>query len=224
MAISGLVFDFDGLILDTEVPEFEAWQHLFRDHGCELELSVWQQCIGTSADAFDPYDYLEQQLGRPVDRTELREKHRAHFLKTVEANKALPGILEYLTEAADLGLLVGLASSSTRDWVTGHLARLGLLGYFDCIRTRDECPLVKPHPDLYRSVLENWGLAASEAVAFEDSLNGLKAAKAAGMLCVVVPNRVTNDMPLGLADLRLNSLSDLTLKELLVRLAKPRAK
>ena len=74
--IRALIFDFDGLILDTEVPEFQAWQEIFQVHGCHLPLATWATCIGTSSEAFDPYAYLEAQLGRTVDREAVRVQCR----------------------------------------------------------------------------------------------------------------------------------------------------
>jgi beta-phosphoglucomutase-like phosphatase (HAD superfamily) len=118
-----------------------------------------------------------------------------------------------------MGLKVGVASSSTRDWVRGHLARLGILESFDCLRCRDDVASAKPEPDLYISVLECLGVLASEAIAVEDSPNGVMAAKRAGLRCVAIPNSITARLDLGQADMVLGSLADLTLAELLRKIA-----
>jgi beta-phosphoglucomutase-like phosphatase (HAD superfamily) len=118
-----------------------------------------------------------------------------------------------------MGLKLGVASSSTSDWVKGHLARLGILERFDCIRCRDDVPNAKPEPDLYLAVLECLGVRASEAIAIEDSPNGLLAAKRAGLRCVAIPNSITANLDLGEADLLLDSLADVSLAELLEKLS-----
>jgi HAD superfamily hydrolase (TIGR01509 family) len=126
----------------------------------------------------------------------------------------LPGIEEWLTEARRLGLKLGIASSSTRQWVMGHLDRLGLGGW-DCIRCREDTVRAKPDPDLYLAVLDCLGIGPGQAIAVEDSLNGLAAAKAAGLFCVAVPCSMTAHMDLSAADLRLGSLAQRSLAEVL---------
>jgi HAD superfamily hydrolase (TIGR01509 family) len=135
----------------------------------------------------------------------------------VLANKLLPGVVEHLDAARAAGLKVGVASSSSRDWVMGHLVRLGILDRFDCLRCRDDVANVKPEPDLYVAVLECLGVAASEAIAIEDSPNGVLAAKRAGLRCVAIPNSITARLDLGQADVVLGSLAEVTLAELLRR-------
>jgi HAD superfamily hydrolase (TIGR01509 family) len=135
------------------------------------------------------------------------------------AQEALPGVVRHLEEARAMALKLGVASSSTSDWVRGHLARLGILESFDCIRCRDDVTNAKPEPDLYISVLECLGVRASEAIAIEDSPNGVLAAKRAGLRCVAIPNSITAGLDLGQADLILGSLAELTLAELLSKLS-----
>jgi HAD superfamily hydrolase (TIGR01509 family) len=217
--IRALVFDFDGLILDTEGPDYCAWQEIFQERGCNLPLELWCDCIGRSADWFDPIAYLEDRLGRSLDREAILLGHRRRHHHLLEAQQILPGIESYLTDAARLGLRIGIASSSSRQWVLGHLERLGLGGHWECIRCWDDVESAKPAPDLYLAVLEHLGVSASEAVAFEDSPNGIAAAKAAGIFCVAVPNGLTADLDLSGADMCLRSLARISLPELLSRIA-----
>jgi HAD superfamily hydrolase (TIGR01509 family) len=220
--IRGLIFDFDGLILDTEVPDFAAWQEMFAEHGTELPRAMWSPLIGHAIASFDIYDYLEQQSGRTIDRDDVRARRRARFHEMIAAQAILPGVEAWIREAKARGLKVGLASASDRAWVTGHLERLGLHVHFDTVKTRDDVPVGKPDPAVYRAALEALGLAAAEAVAFEDSMNGIAAAKGAGLFCVAIPNAMTLDLDLSAADLRLASLADLTLDELLAEIARRR--
>ncbi|EGL83229.1 Haloacid dehalogenase domain protein hydrolase [Caldalkalibacillus thermarum TA2.A1] len=137
---------------------------------------------------------------------------------SLEHETLRPGVLAYLQEAKQLGLKVGLASSSSHQWVMEHLERYNIAHYFDSIHTADTVKQVKPHPELYEQAVNALGVSADEAVAFEDSLNGLKAAKSAGLYCVIVPNPTTAALPFEGFDLRLQSMEELSLQEVINRI------
>jgi HAD superfamily hydrolase (TIGR01509 family) len=219
--IRALVFDFDGLILDTEGPDYRAWQDVFREHGGDLPVELWCECIGRSADWFDAVSYLENQVGRSLDREAITARQRRRHHELLEAEAVLPGIVAYLDDAQRLGLRVAIASSSSRQWVVGHLERLGLADRWQCIRCWGDVERAKPSPDLYLSALDHLGVNAGEALAFEDSPNGIAAAKAAEMTCVAVPNPLTEGLDLSQADIRLGSLTEMPLSELLDRIGVP---
>jgi len=212
--IQALIFDFDGLILDTEGPDYQSWQEVYQDYGCTLPMSEWARWIGTMG-AFDPYAYMEDQLGRPVDRAAVRARRRARFEELMAGQSLLPGVREYVLEARRLGLYTGIASSSPRNWIVGRLGPLGLEPYFDRIRCADDVAQTKPDPAVYRAALEALGVHPHQAVALEDSPNGILSAKRAGLYCVAVPNALTRELDLSLADLRLGSLAELPLARLL---------
>lgn len=216
--IKGLIFDFDGLILDTETPIFQSWDEIFRQHGCQLSLSDWADYIGRSEGSFDFLIHLEAQVGSPIDRAGISRTRREREAWLIEQQPILPGVQESLRRAQDLKLRLGVASSSSCEWVTGNLTRLGLNGYFECIRGADDVRVTKPAPDLYLDVLEGLGLQAGEAVALEDSPNGVTAAKRAGLYCIAIPNPLTRQLNLAHADLRLDSLLELDLDGLLSQL------
>jgi HAD superfamily hydrolase (TIGR01509 family) len=213
--MQALIFDFDGLILDTEVPDLQSWQEVYAAHGCDFPMGLWARNVGTAGDPFDAYAHLEAHLGRPVDRDAIRARRHRRFAELVEAQAVMPGITDYLAEARRLGLKLGVASSSSRDWVTGHLARLGLAGSFDSIKSANDVQRAKPDPALYHAVLDALGLAPERAIAFEDSPNGIVAAKRAGVFGVAVPNAVTRQLEFDGADLRLDSLAEMPLQQLL---------
>lgn len=217
-----VVFDFDGLILDTERPEFEAWRHVFEHHGVEpLTVEEWAHCIGTR-DALDPLDVLAERLGEPLpDRDAAKAIGKPRHDELLALEEALPGVVEWLDEAQSLGLGIAVASSSHLDWVQGHLERLGLIDRFACLSCFDDVVQPKPAPDLYLAACESLGVAPGEAVAVEDSRNGILAAKAAGMAAVAVPHGLTAHLDFSEADLRLSSLAELRLGEALKRLAGP---
>ena len=213
--VQALIFDFDGLILDTEGPEFQAWQEIYTAHGCELRLEVWAQGIGTAADTFNPYDHLETLYRQPLLRDALRQQCHQRSAELIEQQAVLPGVKDYLLEARRLGLKTGLASSSSHAWVEGHLGRLGLLPQFDCIKCSDDVAQVKPDPALYLAVLTELNVPPQQAIAFEDSPNGILAAKRAGIFCVAVPNALTAQLVLDRSDRRLFSMVELPLEQLL---------
>lgn len=217
-----LIFDFDGLIVDTEVPDFQSWQEIYQAYDCHLPLSTWLTCIGGSADLFNPYDYLEAELGQPIKREKIRSKQRQRYAELVETQPVLPGVKDYINDAKRLGLKVALASSSSHDWVDGNLSRLGLIEHFDCIKCSDDVKNVKPDPKLYQSVLDELNFRADEGIVLEDSANGILAAKRAGLFSVAVPNAMTRHLSLDLADLQLNSLADLPLEKLILQVQQNR--
>jgi HAD superfamily hydrolase (TIGR01509 family) len=216
--IRAIVFDFDGLILDTEEPVYRSWLEVYEAHGEELPFEKWVQIVGSTTAGFHPQHHLEERLGRPLPK-EVLDRRVDRRTELVLANTLLPGVVDHLDAARERGLRLGVASSSTAEWVRGHLARLGILDRFQCIRCRDDVAHAKPEPDLYLAVLECLGVSAAEAIAVEDSPNGVAAAKRAGIRCVAIPNSITARLDLGEADLMLSSLADVTVAELLERLA-----
>ncbi len=213
--IRALIFDFDGLILETETPIYKSWNELYQSYGCELPLPSWVTLIGGSDHSFDPFIELERQAGHPLDKAAIEPSRRKREMDMVEAQPVLPGVIQYLNDAKNLKLKIGLATSSSCAWVTGHLNRLGIIHYFDCIRGRDDVERVKPEPELYQKVLKNLDLQSGEAIVFEDSPNGIQAAKTAGLFCVAVPNGMTRSLPLNQADLTLNSLVEMSLSDVI---------
>jgi HAD superfamily hydrolase (TIGR01509 family) len=210
-----VIFDFDGLILDTETPEFEAWQEIYGEYGAALSLDAWADCIGQRAGVFDPIAHLEKLIGRDVPRAELKERHRARFHQLVHDEALRPGILSYLDDADRLGIKLSVASSATRDWVEGHLTRHEIAHRFASIVTVEDVTHAKPDPELFNLALARTGVAAERAVVLEDSPNGLLAANRAGIFAVAVPNPVTAALHLGHADLTVASLAECLLEKLI---------
>jgi len=209
-----LIFDFDGLILETEEPIYKSWLQVYQAFGQDLPLEEWSLVVGTS-DHTDPLLVLEQRLGRPLDRPALALQRKAMEAALVAAQPIMPGVELFLKDARRLSVKLAVASSSSGRWVGGHLRRLGLLDYFDCLRVREDVALTKPDPSLYLAAAACLGVRPQEAIALEDSTNGILAAKRAGMYCVAVPNAITCSFDLSQADLQLSSLAELPLEELL---------
>jgi HAD superfamily hydrolase (TIGR01509 family) len=218
VAIRGLLFDFDGLLIDTETPARLAYEELYREHGHELPLEQWATLVGTIGADFDPDAHLEELVGQPLDHVALAERRRAREFELTDIEDFRPGIEDYLAEAEARGLATAIVSSSSTDWIDRHLLRLDRRNSFDAIvAANGDVARAKPQPDLYREALEVLRLEPSEAIAFEDSLNGIRAAKGAGIFVVAVPNPITETFALDEADLLLGSLEDLSLGELIER-------
>lgn len=208
-----LIFDFDGLILDTEGPSYVAWQDTYTEYGGSLAFDTWADWVGTRSNR--PYEDLQQQLGRVLDPEEVRARQRARVLTLIEREVVRPGVVDYITQAQQLGLKLAVASSSGCEWVTTHLERLGLLKHFESVKCADHVEHTKPDPALYLLALEALGVEAHEALVLEDSPNGILAARRAGIFCVAVPNDLTRSLNFDQANYRLNSMADMPLADLL---------
>lgn len=218
MMIEALIFDFDGLILDTETPDYQSWKELYEAYGCDLPIDLWQSNIG-AVDHFDPYAYLEAQLGKRLDRKQISQQRRQRDDELLAAQTILPGVEQYLIDARQLGLRTGLASSSDHSWVDRHLDQLRLNHYFEVVICRDDVGnRGKPQPDVYLATIAALQVEPGQGLALEDSPNGVAAAKQAGLFCVAVPNEMTRQLDFARADYRLNSLASMPLTALIDRI------
>jgi HAD superfamily hydrolase (TIGR01509 family) len=211
--IRALIFDFDGLILDTETALIDAYGDVHEAHGHSFDRPLFTRSVGHADYAFDPW----KGFGAGADKGRLEAERRAFNARRNEAQPILPGVVELIAEARKAALKVGLASNSGHAHVEGHLARLGLAPNFDFVACREDVASPKPEPDLYRLVLNHFGIRPKEAVAFEDSHTGTLAAKRAGVWVVAVPNVSTGHHDFGHVDLRVASLADCRLADLTAR-------
>jgi putative hydrolase of the HAD superfamily len=209
--IRALIFDFDGVILDTETPLVEAWARVHEDAGVAFEREHAHAVIGHVDVAFDPW----QAFPTHVDRNQLEQSYLRHKRTLIAAEQVLPGVEALLDAAEARGLRLGVASNSSHSHVDGHLQRLGLFSRFHAISCRDDVTVGKPAPDVYLHVMRQLGVNPSETVAFEDSIPGHEAAHAAGVRVVVVPNPSTAHFAFPRAWLQVPSLAQLTLDRLL---------
>lgn len=214
--VRALVFDFDGLLVDTESAALRAWEETLAEQGLPMPRELWHAAVGGQGSDAAMIGYLAEVLGH-ADATALREQWWTRHLALVNATPLRPGVAGYLADAVKLGLGLAIASSATGDWVAAHLRRLGTHEAFTVVATVDAHP-PKPAPDTYLSALAGLGVGAAQAIAFEDSPAGVVAAKAAGLRCVAVPNPATAPLSFSAADLVLPSLDTVTLPELLRQL------
>jgi HAD superfamily hydrolase (TIGR01509 family) len=222
VAIKALIFDFDGLLMDTETTLLESWRREWRRHGLELDESRFfadhggdindERCAALSAAAGPAFDPAASLARRTAYR---KEAHAAMGLN--------PGLGAWLDEAEGEGLQLAVASSSGRAWVTGHLARTGDLARFEVVACGDEVAACKPDPAVYRLALERLGLPPQAALAFEDTPHGVSAAVSAGLRCVAIPHGYVSSTCFPHAALVLPSATTATLTEVLSRTDPPPA-
>jgi HAD superfamily hydrolase (TIGR01509 family) len=214
--IRALIFDFDGLILDTETSLIDAYGDVHAAHGVPFDRPLFTRSVGHADYAFDPW----RAFGAAADRAPLEAEKSAFRRTRNEASPILPGVVALLGAGRTAGLWIGLASNSGHEHVEGHLARLGLADRFDFIACREDVAAPKPEPDLYRHVLAHFRIRGTEAIAFEDSHTGTLAARRAGVWVVAIPNDSTGHHDFANADLRLASLADCPLPALVARFSR----
>jgi HAD superfamily hydrolase (TIGR01509 family) len=216
--IKALIFDFDGLILDTETPEYLVWQTIYQEHGHDLPHDEWGKIIGGAGlSDFDAADHLSRLTQGRLDSAPLRARHRLESDVRIHASSLMPGVIDYIHAAKRHGLKLAIASSSHHAWVDTHAKRLGIFHYFDKIICADDVGVgrTKPNPDLFLKALDQLGVKKEAAIVLEDSPNGVLAANRAGIYVVAVPNEVTSLLAIEGANLIVRSLSEMPFELLL---------
>lgn len=212
--IRALVFDFDGLILDTETPLIDAYGDVHAQHGVAFDRALFLRSVGHADYAFDPWHGFSPHADRAALEVERQNLKQARMIRQT----VLPGVVALLDAARSLDMRVGLASNSEHEWCEGHLKRLGLFDRFEFFACREDVASPKPEPDLYKLVLNRFGLRGVEAIAFEDSHTGSLAAKRANLWCVAAPNPSTAHHDFSHADLCVTSLAEVNLAALVKQL------
>ncbi|MET9310796.1 HAD-IA family hydrolase [Kribbella sp. NPDC003505] len=211
--VPAIVFDFDGLLMDTETTMVESWQAEWAHHGLELDLTgFWPGHGGDITE--ERYAVLAAAVGAGFDRTASHARRVAHRNRLHAELDFRAGIRDWIATARELGLQVAIASSSPRTWVLPHLERVGAVDLFDHIVTGDEVAAHKPDPAIYELALRRLGVGW--AIAVEDTAHGVAAAQSAGMFTVAIPNPYVQAAAVAAADLVLGSADDLLLTELLL--------
>lgn len=210
MALRGLIFDFDGLLVDTESAIIAAWENIHAEDGLAPDLAVLHALVGHVDVAADLWVAYPQTHDRPTLDSRLQTLARRLCLEAPPRE----GVVALLDAARAAGLHLAVASNSSHRHVEGHLVARGLRERFAAIVCREDVPRGKPAPDVYLAALEKLGLAPDEAVAFEDSVPGHEAAAAAGLPVVVAPNPATGHHTFPRATRRVASLAEVTIEEL----------
>ena len=208
MRISAVLFDFDGVLVDTEWAIYQAWKRTFEAHGQHLPLEIYTRCIGTDFNTWSPKVHLEDLTGKSFDWHDLDARRQEMILKELDHEGPMHGVVSSLQQLGIAGVPTAVVSSSSHHWVDGWLEKLGLDGCFTTTVCRGDAPRIKPAPDLFLEASHRIGIPADQCLVIEDSLNGLKAAKEAGMTTWIIPNRVTECLDFSAADGRFRSMAE----------------
>ena len=206
MSFSAVLFDFDGVLVDTEWAIYQAWLRTFQAHGHDLPLDIYTHCIGTDFSTWSPKTHLEELSGLAFDWHDLDNRRQVEIMAALESAGPMDGVIDLLEKLAAQKVPCAVVSSSSHHWVDGWLGKLGLTKYFQTIVCRGDAPQIKPAPDLYLEGARRLDLPPASCLVIEDSLNGVKSAIAAGMPVWAVPNRVTQGLDFSGADRIFSSL------------------
>lgn len=198
-----IVFDCDGLLMDTEPCWTVAETELFARHGLPFGAEQKAQVIGKSLDAAGAT--MAELFGMPGSGADIADELVLRVTEVVKAEaEAMPGAVELVARVAAC-VPVAVASNSARELLEAALARGGIAGRFPVSVAADEVTAPKPDPEMYRVACERLGVAPEDALAFEDSMTGLRSARAAGLRVVGVPSLARQDFP---ADVVVSSLQE----------------
>ncbi len=209
-SIAAVVFDMDGVLVDSEERWDRARRDLVAETGGTWKDEATHAMMGMSSPEWSAY--VRDELGVPLPVEEVNARVVAHLLAGYEEGLPLiPGAVEAVRRVAALGRPLGVASSSNREVIDLVLDRAGIAGLFSATVSSEEVARGKPSPDVYLEALARLGVAPAAATAIEDSSNGLRAAAAAGMRVVAVPHPAFPPAPdaLALAHVVLRGLDEL---------------
>ncbi len=204
-----IIFDFDGVLVDTEEAIFRSWQTLFEREGFSLTVQDYAPCLGAGYSHFNPADLLEKISGKRFDWNKENDERRRMERELLASSPLMTGAQELLEWCRKQHIRTVIASSSSRSWVEGWLSSLNSLSFFERIFCRTDGFPVKPDPALFLAARDFLQLPNADCLIIEDSENGLLAARAAGIPSVAVPCRLTAFCDLSSATFRENSLSSL---------------
>jgi putative hydrolase of the HAD superfamily len=209
MKFGAVLFDFDGVLVDTEWAIYQAWLKTFQAHGHDLPLDIYTRCIGSDFATWSPKTHLEDLSGLDFDWHDLDTRRQDTIMAELVGEQTMTGTLPLLEKLRTSGIRRAVVSSSSHHWVDGWLDKLAFAHYFERVICRGDAAKIKPAPDLYLEAAKRLGLAPQDCLVIEDSLNGMHAAKAAGMTVWIVPNRVTSGLNFTPADRTFQSLVEL---------------
>lgn len=207
--MQGVLFDFDGIIIDSEWPVFQSWVRLFKREGEELALEDYVQCIGSDFGTWSPEELLEKATGKTFDWDVENAKRQVEIESDLEGVEPLKGVIELLKWLEERGVPSAIVSSSTHRWVDGWVETLKLGEYFQAVICREDAMKVKPDPELYLNGARALGIEPEKCLVIEDSLNGVKSGNSAGCLTYALPSRLTSVVDFAIADEEFENYKDM---------------
>jgi len=213
--IGAVIFDFDGVVLDFETPEYESHRRIYERCGAALTVDEWCDAIGIWTEGHG--DRRFATLCERSPNAPSRDAYHAERKRIFEAlvpREPMRGIRDLLLALSDAGIPTAIASTAPATWVTPSAERIGLRPLFRTVVTSDDVPRRKPAPDVYLEAARRLGADPARAVAIEDSGPGVTSARAAGMKTVAIPHWLTEGHDLSGADLRVAHAGELTVERL----------
>lgn len=208
MQFEAVIFDFDGLMIDSEEIAFHVWQQFVAGFGVEMTENLYRQVIGKAPRV--GARFLRDQLGLSVDSEVLRQNYWELRTEVMCAEaKPLEGLEELIVSLLERRLLLGVASNSPTGYVEKVLQSLGLRTRFGSVMGSDLVISGKPAPDVYLAVAAAMEVPPEVCLAIEDSPTGVTAAIQAGMTCYAVPNQELREQDFSMAAMVFPSLSAL---------------
>ncbi len=208
-AAKAVIFDFDGVLVNTEVAIYNSWKRVYAAEGHEIPLETFNQCLGSGYTYWDPGKYLESLTGKTYDWPAINAARQAEIVRDLENEGLIPGVEDFIKKLHSAGVPMAIGSSSSHKWVDDWLKREKIMQYFNTVVCRDDCKAVKPAPDIFLKAAVNLGIAPADCVVLEDSHNGTIAAVNAGMNVISVPNRITAFADFSMATCRITAIREL---------------
>ncbi len=211
-----MIFDFDGIVLDSETPEYESHRRIYEQCGVTLTVDEWCGVIGTWSEGHDEQWFRRLSVqARVVPPRDEYFAERKRIFEDVVPTVPMRGVLDLLMLLNEAGVPTAIASSAPARWVVGAVERLGIRPMFGAVVTGDEVAHRKPSPDVYLEAARRLGVDPARSVAIEDSGPGLTAARAAGMKAIAIPHWLTERHDLSAAHLTVAHAGELTLDRLI---------
>jgi putative hydrolase of the HAD superfamily len=212
-----LIFDFDGLIVDTESISVEQFRKNFSKVGLVFDLDAYLKLIGTASEGeYDPWKIYADHTGDQRSLEQVREQYNQEMHEVVEQSAPMEGVIELIDQAKSHGILLAVGSSSNKAWVYPKLKHFGIIDKFDTIVTCDDVSQAKPSPEIFLTILDRLQVKPENALVLEDSKNGCLASRNAGIRVVLVPNDITRLENNPYADEELSSLRQINLSNFFV--------
>lgn len=190
MRTKAIIFDMDGVLLDTESVSFTCWTRAGEEWGLSDAPEAYRLCVGSNVN--DMMTMLHERYGADFDAPAFyaRTGELFHIIEAEQGLSLMPHVRECLDALKAAGYRLAVASSTRSEAVHRQLAAAGIIGYFETITCGDTVEHSKPAPDIYLKACRSLALTPADCVAVEDSPNGVRAATAAGMRCIMVPDQI----------------------------------
>lgn len=199
--IKCVIFDMDGVLIDTEPLHYKVWQEVFAERGLIIDYENYKDCIGSTRKFL--YELILKNYGRDFRNDETIPKRFIEIKDKFLNEKGIPqieGVVETVKALHEKGYMLAVASSSPLRYIHFAMEKLGIASCFDLLFSGEQVKNPKPAPDTFLAVSEKLGILPEECVVIEDSENGSKAARAAGMYCFGFANPNSGNQDLSAAD------------------------